>query len=99
MSINNSENVGTYLSSSSSIYLSDAQKNRVRLGTEILRTRHRTTNYHSITQNNFHDLNLMQAATGSQWISMSSGVTCALFGWFNTRCAVACWIICSGFIT
>ena len=33
----------------SSIYLSDAQKNRVRLGTEILRTRHRTTNYHSIT--------------------------------------------------
>ena len=22
---------------------------------------------------------------GSQWSSMSSGVTCALFGWLNTR--------------
>src|SRR4029434_3052854 len=27
----------------------------------------------------------MRAATGSQWSSMSSGVTCALFGWLNTR--------------
>src|SRR4029434_8388903 len=27
----------------------------------------------------------MRAATGSQWRSMSSGVTCALFGWLNTR--------------
>src|SRR4029434_9892389 len=26
----------------------------------------------------------MRAATGSQWSSMS-GVTCALFGWMNTR--------------
>src|SRR4029434_10001301 len=28
---------------------------------------------------------------------MSSGVTCALFGWLNTRRAAAFWIICSGF--
>ena len=41
----------------------------------------------------------MRAPTGSQWSSMRSGVTCALFGWLNTRCAAACWIICSGFIT
>src|SRR4029434_505162 len=38
----------------------------------------------------------MRAATGSQWRSMSSGVTCALFGWLNTRRAAAFWIICSG---
>src|SRR4029434_1268995 len=30
---------------------------------------------------------------------MSSGVTCALFGWLNTRYAAAFWIICSGFAT
>src|SRR4029434_5398853 len=41
----------------------------------------------------------MRAATGSQWSSMSSGVTCALFGWLNTRRAAAFWIICSGFTT
>src|SRR4029434_7465784 len=41
----------------------------------------------------------MRAPTGSQWSSMRSGVTCALFGWLNTRCADACWIICNGFIT
>src|SRR4029434_3158662 len=41
----------------------------------------------------------MRAATGSQWSSMSSGVTCVLVGGLNTRCAAACWIICSGFIT
>src|SRR4029434_2256887 len=41
----------------------------------------------------------MRAATGSQWSSMSSGVTCALFGWLNTRRAMAFWIICSGFTT
>src|SRR4029434_5787309 len=41
----------------------------------------------------------MRAATGSQWSSMSSGVTCALFGWLNTRRAPAFWIICSGFTT
>src|SRR4029434_2839155 len=45
------------------------------------------------------NLNLMRAATGSQWSSMSSGVTCALFGWLNTRHAAAFWIICSGFTT
>src|SRR4029434_1541306 len=39
----------------------------------------------------------MRAATGSQWSSMSSGVTCALFGWLNTRRAAAFWITCSGF--
>src|SRR4029434_3560338 len=38
------------------------------------------------------DLNLMRAATGSQWSSVSSGVTCALFGWLNTRRAAAFWI-------
>src|SRR4029434_9483670 len=31
--------------------------------------------------------------------SMSSGVTCALLGWLNTRRAAAFWIICSGFTT
>src|SRR4029434_2773394 len=41
----------------------------------------------------------MRAATGSQWRSMSSGVTCALFGSLNTRCTAAFWIICSGFTT
>src|SRR4029434_808196 len=41
----------------------------------------------------------MRAATGSQWNSMSSGVTCALFGWLNTRRATVFWIICSGFTT
>src|SRR4029434_5773101 len=41
----------------------------------------------------------MRAATGSQWSSMSSGVTCALFGWLNTRRAAAFWIIYSGFTT
>src|SRR4029434_5893598 len=41
----------------------------------------------------------MRAATGSQWSSMSSRVTCALFGWLNTRRAAAFWIICSGFTT
>src|SRR4029434_888483 len=41
----------------------------------------------------------MRAATGSQWSSMSSGVTCALFGWLNTRRAAAFWINCSGFTT
>src|SRR4029434_3151993 len=41
----------------------------------------------------------MRAATGSQWRSMSSGVTCALLGWLNTRRAAAFWIICSGFTT
>src|SRR4029434_8864547 len=41
----------------------------------------------------------MRAATGCQWSSMSSGVTCALFGWLNTRRATAFWIICSGFTT
>src|SRR4029434_2269203 len=41
----------------------------------------------------------MRAATVSQWSSMSSGVTCALFGWLNTRRAAAFWIICSGFTT
>src|SRR4029434_1038082 len=45
------------------------------------------------------DLNLIRAATGSQWSSTSSGVTCALFGWLNTRRAAAFWTICSGFIT
>src|SRR4029434_8980876 len=45
------------------------------------------------------DLNLMRAATGSQWSSMSGGVTCALFGWLNTRRAAAFWIICNGFTT
>src|SRR4029434_2186268 len=39
----------------------------------------------------------MRAATGSQCSSMSSGVTCALLGWLNTRHAAAFWIICSGF--
>src|SRR4029434_804034 len=41
----------------------------------------------------------MRAATSSQWRSMSSGVTCAIFGWLNTRPAAAFWIICSGFTT
>src|SRR4029434_8494862 len=41
----------------------------------------------------------MRAATGSQWSSMSSGATCALFGWMNNRLAAAFWIICSGFTT
>src|SRR4029434_4845891 len=41
----------------------------------------------------------MRAATGSQWSSMSSGVTCALFGWLNTRRTAAFWIICSDFTT
>src|SRR4029434_1854738 len=41
----------------------------------------------------------MRAATGSQWRSMSSGVTSALFGWLNTRRTAAFWIICSGFTT
>src|SRR4029434_5683864 len=45
------------------------------------------------------DLNLMRAATGSQWRSIRSGVMCALFGWLNTRRAAAFWIICSGFTT
>src|SRR4029434_14693 len=41
----------------------------------------------------------MRPVTGSQWSSMSSAVTCALFGWLNTRRAAAFWIICSGFTT
>src|SRR4029434_7482565 len=41
----------------------------------------------------------MRAPTGSQWSSMRGGVTCALFVGLNTRCAAACWIICSGFTT
>src|SRR4029434_4935126 len=41
----------------------------------------------------------MRAATGSQWRSMSSGVTCALFGWLNTRRVAAFWIICNCFTT
>src|SRR4029434_4786733 len=41
----------------------------------------------------------MRAATGSQWRSMSSGVTFALSGWLNTRRTAAFWIICSGFTT
>src|SRR4029434_7096326 len=41
----------------------------------------------------------MRAATGSQWSSMSSGVTCALFGGLNTRRAAAFWISCNGFTT
>src|SRR4029434_7528627 len=42
---------------------------------------------------------LMLAATGSQWSSMSSGVTCALFGWLNTRRAAAFSILCTEFTT
>src|SRR4029434_4769860 len=41
----------------------------------------------------------MRAATGSHWSSMSSGVTCALFGWLNTRRTAAFLIICRGFTT
>src|SRR4029434_4582577 len=32
----------------------------------------------------------MRAATGSQWRSMSSGVTCALFGWLRVEYVCAC---------
>src|SRR4029434_5459877 len=40
----------------------------------------------------------MRAATGSQWSSESRGVTCALFGWLNTRRAAAFWIKPAGLL-